>query len=124
MFNEIIVANFSDPTFAAELNDANHAIMIGNPVCGDRIMVSLKLDGDLIVKARYQAWGCATSVAMGNLFCAHLNGRHLPNVHSPSPEQIEQMLGEIEPSQYHCLEMLKSLFAKLKDLPFNGYGGS
>lgn len=124
MFNEIIVANFSHPTFAAELDDANHAIELGNPVCGDRIRVELKLDGDLIAKARYQAWGCATSVATGNLFCALLNGRRLPEVVSTAPEQIEQMLGEIEPSQHHCLEMLKSLFAKLKELPPNGHGES
>lgn len=38
----------------------------GNPVCGDRITVQLKLVSDRIEMIRYQAWGCATSLATCN----------------------------------------------------------
>lgn len=116
MFNEIIVKNFSDPAFAAELDEAAASIEIGNPVCGDRIRVQLDVADGLIRRARYQAWGCATSLATGNVFCACIDGKPLSVLLGTSNGDIEAMLGELEPSQHHCLEMLRSLFQRLKQI--------
>jgi nitrogen fixation NifU-like protein len=115
MFNEIIVANFSSPEFAEELPRADLMLELGNPVCGDRIQVQLQLAGDVIQKARYQAWGCATSLATGNVFCGFLDQQPLSAVLGVSSEQIDSLLGELEPSQHHCLEMLRSLFKQLSE---------
>jgi nitrogen fixation NifU-like protein len=114
MFNDIIVRNFSDPQFAAELDEATASIELGNPVCGDRIRVQLKLADGQVQRARYQAWGCATSLATGNVFCAHINGRPLEELLGTNADAIDAMLGELEPSQHHCLEMLHGLFRRLK----------
>lgn len=116
MFNEIIVRNFSDPQFAAELDEATASIELGNPVCGDRIRVQLELADGHVQRARYQAWGCATSLATGNVFCAHINGRPLKALTETPVSAIDSMLGEIEPSQHHCLEMLHGLFTRLKEV--------
>jgi nitrogen fixation NifU-like protein len=112
MFNETIVRHFSNPEFAAELDDATASIELGNPVCGDRISVQLKITDGHVRKARYQAWGCATSLAAGNVFCAHINDQPLAAI-ATSGAAIDSMLGELEPSQQHCLEMLRALFAEL-----------
>ncbi len=113
MFNDIIVKHFSNPTHTGELPDASHSIELGNPVCGDRIRVDLRIDDGRIAVARYQAWGCATSLATGNAFCEHIEHKSLSEAASTSPTAIEALLGELEPSQMHCLEMLRSLFAQL-----------
>lgn len=115
MFNDIIVENFSAPRYAEELDSANLTLELGNPVCGDRIRVQLQLAGGVIAKARYQAWGCATSLATGNIFCGFLDTKPLSVVQAMPPGDIASMLGELEPSQHHCLEMLRSLFAQLNE---------
>jgi NifU-like protein involved in Fe-S cluster formation len=114
MFNEIIVRNFTDPQFAAELDGASASIELGNPVCGDRIRVQLDVAQGSVRRVRYQAWGCATSLATGNIFCAHVNGQSLDKLLATPPEAIDSMLGELEPSQHHCLEMLRGLFSRLE----------
>jgi NifU-like protein involved in Fe-S cluster formation len=114
MFNEIIVRNFTQATFACELHEANASIEIGNPVCGDRIRVQLDLEDGYIRSARYQAWGCATSLATGNVFCACINDKSISSAVNVPDKDIEALLGDLEPSQHHCLEMLKMLFQKLK----------
>jgi nitrogen fixation NifU-like protein len=113
MFNEIITRNFTEPTFATELEGATHTLELGNPVCGDRIKVQLVIQDERVEAARYQAWGCATSLAAGNVFCSHLDGKPLGELLPAQPQVIETMLGELEPSQHHCLEMLRSLFDQL-----------
>ncbi len=114
MFNDIIVSNFSDPVYAAEVDEQAAAIELGNPVCGDRIRVQFEVADHSIHNVRYQAWGCATSLATGNIFCAQIDGKSLDTIERITSADMQQMLGEIEPSQHHCLEMLKSLFNQLR----------
>lgn len=113
MFNDIIVANFSHPRYAEALPDADLMLELGNPVCGDRIRVQLQLAGGAVRKARYQAWGCATSLATGNVFCGFIDSQPLSALRSLPAGQIAALLGELEPSQHHCLDMLRSLFEQL-----------
>lgn len=113
MFNEIIVENFSSPRYAEELAAADLTLELGNPVCGDRIRVQLRLDGGTVRAARYQAWGCATSLATGNIFCCAIEGKPLSAARATAPADMAAMLGELEPSQHHCLEMLRALFEQL-----------
>lgn len=114
MFNDIIVKHFTEPTFAEEIGDATRTLELGNPVCGDRIRVQLKEDGERIALARYQAWGCATSLATGNIFCTHIQGRPFSDLLGIQRSDIDSMLGELDPAQYHCLEMLRTLFEELR----------
>lgn len=114
MFNDIIVQNFSNPTHAAELVQSTNTIELGNPVCGDRIKVQLNIQDGLIQQAAYAAWGCATSLATGNVFCQKIQGTAVADVCNLSKEEIDKMLGDLEPAQHHCLEMLHNLFAKLQ----------
>lgn len=113
MFNEIIVENFSNPQFAEELSTADLTLELGNPVCGDRIEVRLQIGDGVINKARYQAWGCATSLATGNIFCRFVDARPVAEVSATPDHQMAALLGELEPSQHHCLDMLRALFAQL-----------
>lgn len=123
MFNDIIVKNFSSPDYALELEDATDTITLGNPVCGDRINVQLLIRGNVIERVAYAAWGCATSLATGNIFCSHIDGLSGDEIKAIHPSDIETLLGELDPSQYHCLEMLQTLFEKLQAL-FDSRHGS
>lgn len=116
MFNDIIVRNFSNPDYALELEDATDTITLGNPVCGDRINVQLLIRGDIVERVAYAAWGCATSLATGNIFCSYIDGLSATKIKAIDTSDIETLLGELDPSQYHCLEMLQTLFEELQAL--------
>lgn len=114
MFNDIIVKNFTEPVFVGEIPEASEVIELGNPVCGDRIKVQLQMEDGRVSAARYQAWGCATSLAAGNVFCSHVHDRPFTELLAIPGAEVDSMLGELEPSQHHCLEMLRSLFERLQ----------
>jgi len=113
MYNEIIVSNFSDPEHIGEISSPDHEFEIGNSVCGDRIRVQLEIQEGKIGRAVFKAWGCATSVATANIFCSSINGALINDVAERKKHQIDKMLGELEPSQYHCLDVLHELHVKL-----------
>jgi nitrogen fixation NifU-like protein len=46
-----------------------------NPVCGDRVVVSVVLDGDRIADVRFEGSGCAISVASASMMTEAIRGR-------------------------------------------------
>lgn len=114
MFNDIIVENFTNPCHQGEIEDAALRLEIGNPVCGDRMLITLEAEaGGQVRQARFRAWGCATSVAAANVFCRYVSGRSLAQLQAVTAAEIAGLLGELEPSQHHCLDMLHKLFGQL-----------
>ena len=113
MYNDIIVDNFSNPKFVGDLESADYKFEIGNPVCGDRIHMQVELDGDYIRDSRFRAWGCATSVATANIFCESIIGLSIEAISARESTEISAMLGELEPSQQHCINILIELHQEL-----------
>ncbi|MBU2705968.1 iron-sulfur cluster assembly scaffold protein [Zooshikella marina] len=114
MFNEIIVTNFSAPTHQGTVESPDIKLSLGNPVCGDKVEITACCDQQKITQIRFKAWGCATSLAMANIFCRQVEGLTITEALKLADNHVDTMLGEIEPSQHHCLDMLKSLFNQLK----------
>ncbi|MBE8966701.1 iron-sulfur cluster assembly scaffold protein [Nostocales cyanobacterium LEGE 12452] len=114
MYNDIIIKNFSEPEHSGEIQNPHLEFEVGNSVCGDRIRVQIVIDGEKIVKGLFRAWGCATSVATANIFCSLINGNTIEKIVTRDKSELEKMLGELEPSQYHCLDILYELHSQLK----------
>ncbi len=115
MYNDIIIENFSDPQHVGDLESADIELEVGNSVCGDRIRVQILLDDNKISNALFRAWGCATSVATANIFCDSLLNQSLDSVCQRDVEYKQQMLGELSPSQHHCMDILNELHQLLSE---------
>jgi nitrogen fixation NifU-like protein len=46
-----------------------------NPLCGDRLTVSLRLDGDRVADVRFEGKGCAISTASASLMTEAIKGK-------------------------------------------------
>lgn len=113
MYNDIIINNFSDPENVGELAIPDVKYELGNPVCGDRIEIHLALKDNKIDEAKFRAWGCATSIATANIFCSSIKDTSIEQIQARNTDEIADMLGELEPSQQHCVEMLNELHIQL-----------
>jgi nitrogen fixation NifU-like protein len=114
MYNDIVIANFSDPAYSGEIQNPHLELEVGNSVCGDRIRIQIEMAGDRITKGVFRAWGCATSVATANIFCALIDGQAIDTVVNCDRSELDTMLGKLEPSQHHCLDILHELHDQLK----------
>jgi nitrogen fixation NifU-like protein len=80
MYNDIVIANFSDPEHSGEIQNPHLELEVGNSVCGDRIRIQIEMEGNRITKGVFRAWGCATSVATANIFCSLINGNEIETI--------------------------------------------
>ena len=67
LYQEIILDHNKRPRNYYLIEDATHSAEGHNPLCGDEISVSLRLNGDQIEDISFQGEGCAISKASASL---------------------------------------------------------
>lgn len=75
LYQEIILDHSRKPKNAGVLEDPTAEAQGNNPLCGDRVTVYVKLDGDRIDDVRFDARGCAISVASASMMTEMLKGK-------------------------------------------------
>jgi nitrogen fixation protein NifU and related proteins len=80
LYQEVILDHNKRPRNFRALEDATHVAEGYNPLCGDRLSLYLKLDGDIITDVGFQGSGCAISKASASLMTDTLKGRHVKDV--------------------------------------------
>jgi nitrogen fixation NifU-like protein len=74
LYQEIILDHNRKPANFRRMDDATATIDADNPLCGDRLQLYLKIEGDRIIDLSYQGSGCAISVASASMLTERLNG--------------------------------------------------
>ena len=77
LYREVILDHNRQPRNFGELDEADRVVEGVNPLCGDKMTLYLKLDGDLIEDVRFDGTGCAISVASSSLMTERVKGRSI-----------------------------------------------
>ncbi|WP_289282746.1 MULTISPECIES: Fe-S cluster assembly sulfur transfer protein SufU [unclassified Methylophaga] len=77
LYQQVIMDHKKKPRNFREIADANHMAHGNNPLCGDALVVYVKMNGDVIEDVSFQGNGCAISVASASLMTESLKGKTL-----------------------------------------------
>jgi nitrogen fixation NifU-like protein len=79
LYRDVIVDHNRNPRNFREMPDADRRADGFNPLCGDKLTVFVKLDGDRISDVSFQGSGCAISVASASLLTESVKGKAVPD---------------------------------------------
>jgi nitrogen fixation protein NifU and related proteins len=77
LYQDIILDHGRHPRNFHAMAEPSHFAHGHNPLCGDKVTVYLKLDGDRIVDVSFEGRGCAISTASASLMTEILKGKTL-----------------------------------------------
>jgi nitrogen fixation NifU-like protein len=75
LYQEIILDHSKHPRNRHAMAEANREAEGYNPLCGDKLKLFLKMDGDKVVDASFEGSGCAISTASASLMTESLKGK-------------------------------------------------
>ncbi len=75
LYQRIILDHNARPHNHGPLEGSTHEASAHNPLCGDRVTIRLRLDGERIEEARFEGDGCALSRASASLLTLAVKGR-------------------------------------------------
>lgn len=113
-YREIIIDRYKNPQFRGSLNPHDISFEDENPLCGDRIRIYLRLDGDgKVSEAAFDGHGCAISQASADLLLESIIGKTLDEIKALNRDDLLELLGiELGPVRLKCallsLKVLKA----------------
>ena len=75
LYQELIVEHSKKPRNFGKLEGADHEATGYNPLCGDKVTVYVKMDGNVVREIRWEGSGCAISTASASLMTERSKGK-------------------------------------------------
>jgi nitrogen fixation NifU-like protein len=117
MYNEAILDHFRYPRNAGVLADATVSVEAKNPVCGDILLLSVRVEDGRIAAVRFKAQGCVASIAASSVLTELLEGKTPTEARAITVDQISGALGGLPPATFHAAQLavdaVKELLNKL-----------
>ncbi len=101
-YSDTVLDHFERPRNNGALEDANAIGYMTNPVCGDTLLLMLRVRDDRIEEARWQSDGCVASIAASSLLSELIRGRSLGEAGALTREAIAEALGGLPASKLHA----------------------
>jgi nitrogen fixation NifU-like protein len=77
LYQEVILDHYKRPRNFGPLAGADHTAEGYNPLCGDQVKVSVRIEGDRVADAHFEGAGCAISTASASLMTEAVKGKTL-----------------------------------------------
>jgi NifU-like protein involved in Fe-S cluster formation len=108
--------HLAHPRNAGELPEANAVADEKNPVCGDRIRLSLIVSDDKIQSARYLAYGCPPTLVCGSVLTELITGKSVDEARKLTRVDLLNAIGGLPSRKQHAAALaIETLNAALKE---------
>jgi NifU-like protein involved in Fe-S cluster formation len=101
-YSDTFKDHLANPRNAGELADANAVAEQTNPVCGDRLCLSLRLRFGRIEAARFLAYGCPPTLACGSALAEMIEGMKVADAMKLTRKDVADALGGLPTRKHHA----------------------
>ncbi len=102
MYTDLVMDHFSDPRNVGEIEGADGVGQVGNPVCGDVMRISIRVQDDRLLDVKFKTFGCGAAVATSSMITEMATGKTLKEAGGLSNRAVAAALGGLPPSKMHC----------------------
>ncbi|MDP3724168.1 MAG: iron-sulfur cluster assembly scaffold protein [bacterium] len=103
IYQEHILDHAQYPRHWGRVDPADAVARVENPLCGDWIEVSVRIDDGRVGKIGVAGEGCMISKAAGSILAEHVHGRSVKDAKKMTIEDMRALLGiELTISRVRC----------------------
>jgi len=75
LYRQVIMDHYKNPRNKGVIEDDSLTINMNNPTCGDRIQLTLKVEDEKVVDAKFEGEGCSISMSSASMMTDAIKGR-------------------------------------------------
>jgi nitrogen fixation NifU-like protein len=105
-YSDIVLDHAQNPRNQGVLDDANARGYQMNPVCGDVLSLTLRVEDSRIAAARFQTEGCTASVATSSMLTEMITGLTLDDAEALTHDDISEAVGGLPASKLHSAALV------------------
>ena len=115
MYSEKVMETFKNPKNVGEIENADGVGTVGNASCGDIMQISLKIENDIIVDAKFKTFGCAAAIATSSTATEMIKGMSIEDALKVTNKQVIECLGGLPSQKIHCSVLAEEAIKKAID---------
>ena len=108
IYTEKVLDHVRNPRNVGFLGDADVLAQAGDPDCGDAVLYSLKIEGEVVRKVKFLIKGCGAAVAASSVATELVMGKSLDEVLALDERGIAAALGGLPEEKMHCTDLALS----------------
>ncbi len=112
MYNEKVMQAFQNPKNVGEIENASGVGTVGNASCGDIMQISLKIENDIIVDAKFKTFGCAAAIATSSTATDMIIGMTVEEALKVTNKKVIECLGGLPSQKIHCSVLAEEAIKK------------
>ncbi len=101
-YSEKVLEHYQNPRNVGKLEDADGMGVVGNPVCGDMMMITIKVRDDRIEDIRFKTFGCGAAIATTSMVTELVKGQTLEEALQVTNHDVAEALDGLPPIKMHC----------------------
>lgn len=94
LYRSVIMDHYKNPRNKGMIEDGTLTVDMNNPTCGDRIRITLDVDGNVVKDAKFDGEGCSISMSSASMMTEAIKGKTLDEALAIGDEFSKMMLGE------------------------------
>ena len=100
-YSEKVMDHFMNPRNVGVIEDADGVGRAGNPVCGDLMEMSIKIEDERIKDIRFRTFGCGAAIATSSMATELIKGKTIDEALEISNRAIAEALDGLPPIKMH-----------------------
>jgi nitrogen fixation protein NifU and related proteins len=97
-----VMDHFANPRNVGELEDADGVGNVGNPVCGDLMRMTIKVEDGVITDVKFKTFGCGAAIATSSMATEMIKGKTIEEALKLTNKAVADALGGLPPVKMHC----------------------
>ncbi len=102
MYSDKVMEHFMNPRNVGEIKNPDGIGHVGNPVCGDIMVLYIKVDDSIIVDAKFKTFGCGAAIATSSMVTEMVKGRNIDEALEISNQAVAEALDGLPLIKMHC----------------------
>jgi nitrogen fixation NifU-like protein len=101
-YSDKVIDHFMNPRNVGVIEDADGVGRTGNPVCGDLMEMSVKIEDDVITDIKFRTFGCGAAIATSSMATELMMGKSIDEALEITNRAIAEALDGLPPIKMHC----------------------
>jgi nitrogen fixation NifU-like protein len=104
-YPKFLLDHFQSPRNVGDIANADGTGIVKNATCGDIMQMSIKVEDDVIVDAKFKTFGCGAAIAASSVITEKIRGKGIEEALKISDETAREIVSQLPQEKFPCFTL-------------------